>query len=408
MTSPAEAATWAQVQAHRLQAQGLWARRPATTEALVQAAAVGLHDPLRPTAGLALAARVQGLTPAALEAALAERRLLRLWSLRVAPHVLPPSVLPAFTLGALPQGEAEALAFFPGLEALVAPLGCSVLEILDGLRGHCLRELAGRALNKQALVQGLVEALAAELPAASLAAWRGPAPGPVEDSLGHQVVRVLLRLLSLEGLFCDAWGRGAVGGEADFVALEAWWGQPFPWPSPLAAGQALVRHFLTLHGPARPAEFKAWAGVGSAQAKRLWASVAGELVPVAWGKGSAWLLADQVQAFRAAAHAGWPEGIRWLPPYDPLLSCPDRGALMPDLAFHRELWRGAGNPGALLVGGRIVAAWKAKKQGSKLVLRLASPQPLPKAWRAEAEAEAQGLAMWREVRGVELQWPDEP
>lgn len=95
-----------------------------------------------------------------------------------------------------------------------------------------------------------------------------------------------------------------------------------------------------------------------------------------------------------------------LPPYDPLLASPDRGAWVPDAAFHKELWRGAGNPGAILIDGQVVGAWKAKKSGQRLILAPASPAPLPPAWRPRLEAEAQSLAPWRQVASVQVAWGD--
>lgn len=396
-----------QLRRFRLEGLGLAERPQASPEALEAAAGVGVQDSVRHTAAVALNARLEGLTPAMLQEALASRRLLRLWSLRISPFVVPASAWPAFTLGACPQNEAERLPFLLGMHPHLEALGLGLDALLAAIREATLAALDGRALNKQSLGVAVAEAVGQSLGPSARRHWESEAPHPVEATMGVQFVRLLLRVVSLEGHFCDAMGRGATGGEADFVRVDQWLGAEAPKATPDEASRDLLRRFLRMHGPANAAQCRAWTGVGKAQGDRMWGLVERELVPVAWGKGQHFLHEADLPAFQAAADAEPAKGLRWLPAYDPLLASPDRAFWMPDVAFQKELWRGAGNPGALLVDGHVVGAWKAKKAGKKLQLSLASPQPLPSAWRARLEAEAAGLAPFREVASVQLLWGTE-
>lgn len=79
------------------------------------AAACGVQETPLGTAAVALAARVEGITPAAMDRALhRDRTLLHLWSLRGAPHVVPTRDLEVFTAGAMPADRASFDAFLGG------------------------------------------------------------------------------------------------------------------------------------------------------------------------------------------------------------------------------------------------------------------------------------------------------
>jgi hypothetical protein len=94
--------------------------------------------------------------------------------------------------------------------------------------------------------------------------------------------------------------------------------------------------------------------------------------------------------------------VRLLPPYDPYLAFGDREALMPDRAYHKELWRVAGNPGVVLVDGEIAAAWKPKKAGKRLRLELTPLRPLAAKELKAIEAEARILAPFRGAAAAEV------
>ncbi len=89
-----------QVLAFRAAAQSLDRRRP-TTELLDVVGACGIQDTPHGNADVALGARLDIDAPVVAEA-VSRKELALTWSLRGAPHVLPPSDLAVFTLGARP------------------------------------------------------------------------------------------------------------------------------------------------------------------------------------------------------------------------------------------------------------------------------------------------------------------
>ena len=56
-------------------------------------------------------------------------------------------------------------------------------------------------------------------------------------------------------------------------------------------------------------------------------------------------------------------GIRLLPPHDPYLLLRDRETLLPDETLQRQIWRHTGNPGVVLVDGKLAGTWRPQKKG---------------------------------------------
>lgn len=63
-----------------------------------------------------------------------------------------------------------------------------------------------------------------------------------------------------------------------------------------------------------------------------------------------------------------PRGVRLLPPHDPYTQMRDRETIVPK-ELHREIWKTVGDPGALLIDGRIAGTWRARKRNRRLGLR---------------------------------------
>ena len=132
-----------QIVAFRLERHHLSRRLPAGS--LVDAAATcGIQEtPIR-TAVLALHARVEDVTVAAVDRALKrDKTLLTIWALRGAPYIVPTQEAALFTTGALPVGEDSWRTFFGGwatslserelsLSALAQRAGEAAFEALDG------------------------------------------------------------------------------------------------------------------------------------------------------------------------------------------------------------------------------------------------------------------------------------
>jgi hypothetical protein len=86
------------------------------------------------------------------------------------------------------------------------------------------------------------------------------------------------------------------------------------------------------------AQFAEWAGITPSHARRLWVEPTAALPP-----------------------AEPPRGVRLLPPGDPFLQKPNRELLAPDRALRKQLFRAVGSPGIVLRDGRISGTWRLRK-----------------------------------------------
>lgn len=196
-----------QVLAFRLASHNL--TRRLDQRAAVEAAPCGIQETPLGSAAVAFAARVEGLTPAALEHALAEERaLVTLWSVRGAPYVVPAADLDVFSVGALPLDARSFRQSLGGWADALADAGLDPFETLE-LMVHAARELLdGRTLHVNDLRDRIYEQVPslatttrpagahADMPeplfrAVPVAGGEHPAePGCDEDALADAGVRV--------------------------------------------------------------------------------------------------------------------------------------------------------------------------------------------------------------------------
>jgi Winged helix DNA-binding domain len=138
-------------------------------------------------------------------------------------------------------------------------------------------------------------------------------------------------------------------------------------------------------------------------ASSSWGSVEADLVEVSLDGRRCWLHRHDVAALESPVSA---RGVRLLPPYDMFLFQRDRAALISDVNLHKVVWRSAGNPGVVLVDGRVVGAWRPQKKGNKLRLAVVPFSQLNAAARKEIEEEAVAMAPFREANTVEVTFGD--
>ena len=389
------------VRAFRLAGHHLAARLPAGS--LAPAAACALQNTPPGSAALALHARVEGLTPGEFESALVvDKTLFQAWSLRAAPHLFPTADAALFTLGLLPADEASFRFFVRGAEPALDQIGIRATEVVDRTTAALEQELDGRTLTKDKLGVALAARLAPRLSPSQAAAWQLPSPYAPTQTLGESVVRFFLPLVALQGRCCHADRRG---NQAYLARTDQWLGAPLPPHDRDHARAGLLRRYLHAHGPSTAGHFAEWAGIAPAQAVATWHLLTPELIKVQAHGRAAWLLTADRDAFASLPQAG---GVRFLPPHDPYLQLRDRAALLPDPAQQRHLWRAAGNPGALLVDGRLLAAWHPQKTGRRLRLIVEPFSPLSRAVLAQVEAEAWTLAPFRGCTSVVLELGDIP
>ena len=352
------------VLAFRLAAQGLTAR-DATLEGV--AAGWSLQDSPPGTAALALHARVAGLDPGALDAALQQRTLVRMYNARTATAVVPAAEAAAFAAAHAPRDE----------PALRAVLGSAVPDDYDPYEATergvvAIREaLDGRALSRDDLHEELRRRLPEEL-----LPW-------CEGCQSHHARRGLLGIATLRGELLIAGRAGrqpAFGRPADVIgAREA---------DADAAAAELVRRHLRAYAPSTPQLLAEWAGVRPSHARTAWALVTDELVEA----GGGWALAADAAALDAPPE---PRGVRLLPPGDPFLLARDRDVLVPDADARRRAWRSINAPGVIVADGDLVATWRPRKQGRRLGVAVEPFGRLTKAVRAALEEEAAALAPHR-------------
>jgi hypothetical protein len=167
------------------------------------------------------------------------------------------------------------------------------------------------------------------------------------------------------------------------------WTAPPPYMDPLQARLELARRYLHVFGPARPASFARWAGIGRPEASAAFEALAGSLTPVRTPLDDAWILADDEAVFRSESGLAAP--ARLLPSGDAyfLLWGADREILVPEAKLRADLWTTRVWPGAVLVSGEIVGVWRrsAAKVSVDAWRRLS-----PAEWKA-VEAEALSLPL---------------
>jgi hypothetical protein len=348
-----------QVLAFRLARSGLAAR---SARDLATAAACPASDFSRDAALLALAARADGVTREAYDAAVDAGDLVVAHVIRGAIHALAPEDFALYGRALVARDDAELAAQLgEQVRRLAREKGFAVGDALDEVAAATKDALArGRRLDKAALHEALRERVRDEL-----MPW-------CKGCRSHHVAPMLWRFATVKaGVRLDA--------ERRYVAGR-------PGRAPRASDA--VRRFLGFYGPGTPAGFAEWAGLAKPHAQRLWDEVAGEVVEA----GPGHLLRSDLRELESPPDA---RGVRLLPPGDPYLQKPNRPLLAPEGDVRKRLFRPVASPGAVLRDGRLAGLWRAKAKGRRLEI---SVERLGRLARRDVEDEAARLAA---LRGAE-------
>jgi hypothetical protein len=164
----------------------------------------------------------------------------------------------------------------------------------------------------------------------------------------------------------------------------------------------LARRYLHVLGPTTPAAFAKWAGIGAAEGRGAFDSLAGEVVAVRTAVGDGWILASDEPSFRATPSPAAP--ARLLPSGDAyfLLHGVDRRLLVPDENQRGKLWTSRVWPGAVLVGGEVVGTWRR----ANAVVAIQTWRRLSTAERQAVEAEAESLPLPGLSGQIVVRWDD--
>lgn len=340
-----------QVITFRLARHGLL-QRTGSEELEQTVARCGLQNSPPGSAALALTARIDGLTPEALDAELTERKSLVLtWAMRGAPFLVPVSDAAVFTTGVLPPTETGRLHLIRGVEHALTELSLGLDEVTDLIRPDVRAALTGRHLDVTEIGEVVAPRTAERLSGPARQTWLAEGPYAAGQPLGEGVVHFVLRLLALEGLICIV---PATGG-SPFALVEEWFGGPFATMDPELARAELLRRYLRSYGPSTRAEFAAWLGVTAGDAKAWWEPLADGLTEVTVDQpdGStrrAWIIAEdaalleQAPALPGAGGTADASEVRFLPVSDPYTQCRDRETIVAK-EHHRsvETTRSTGN-----------------------------------------------------------------
>ncbi|TXG92861.1 winged helix DNA-binding domain-containing protein [Rhodococcus rhodnii] len=153
----------------------------------------------------------------------------------------------------------------------------------------------------------------------------------------------------------------------------------------------VVRATLRFHGPTTPAMTAQVLDAPIREVKERWPD---DAVEVRVEGEPAWVLEHDVDELAGAEPT---DDVRLLSAFDPLLQARDRDLLLPDPAARAALWPRLGRPGAITVGGEIVATWRPRTSRGSLAVRVAPLRALTAGERAETQDWAERLA---EFRGV--------
>jgi winged helix DNA-binding protein len=329
--------TRTQILAFRRHAGALDERLPRGARSLRQAAWAGLTDSVPRAALLSIHARVEGTRPSTWE----DPSLVQVWGPRYSVYVVPSRDRAVFTLGRLP----DSLRRRARAEDLAA-------------RVHA--HLAGRRLKDN----------------------------DVQKALG---IGNAIKYAAPTGTLLIRW---------DGARTPTIWTEPRPEVEPREARSELARRYLHVLGPATPAAFATWAGIGTGEARAAFGALGGSLVEVRTPLGEAWILASDEPGFREAPRP--PAAARLLPSGDAyfLHWGAGRELLVPDAGRRAELWTSRVWPGAVLVAGEIVGTWRRAQADL-------SVQPWRRLTRAErdaVEAEAHALPLPRIAGRIAVRW----
>ncbi len=330
----------------------------------------GVHAQVQPSAELALAVRVDGLTQQELRKALwHDRTLVRTYGPRGTVHLFSAADLPLW-LAALRARTGP------------RPANQQELETLPPWRMAEMIQAIAEALDGQCLTR-------AEL-AMALEARLGPwATEKTFPAFGGFLPRWQLALstAAVEGVLAFGPPRGA---QVTYVRLDQWVGV-LPEIDIQQALREVFERYLDAYGPASHVEFARWFLMLPAAARAL----QDELEQVEVEGVRLWQLPGTEYPTQRGSR------VHLLPQFDSyIVGSHPREQLIPSVAAQR-LGRGdtAAPFSVLLVDGIVGGVWQRRRQGKRLEVRVDAFSSLTKVQREQAVQQAERLADFLGLRG---------
>jgi hypothetical protein len=362
----------AQVLAHRVAAHQLDRSGPddATDLAIVD---LGVQDTPAGSAAQSLAARL----PATAEVDTSDgRRWASVWGVRGAPHVHRRGDLRAFAAALWPVDADDAAARLAATGTSFRKDGVDSLEVI-----RLTAAAYGEVVTDEVPKGEASAALTGRVPDQAVSWCRGCETRHLSDQL--------MRVAALPG------GARLVPGEkATLAPIARWPGIP----DGRAGLDGLIRTYLTLNGPTPRGDVATYFGTTQKALAEAWPD---DLEDVTVDGRRAVALPAVLDAL---ADAPAPRLTRLLPRGDPWLLARDRSVTVPEKAHHKVLWPMLGHPGAVLVDGEVVGAWRTRATATRLDITVTAFTPVPKARKAEVDAEARRVAAVRARDDVTVTW----
>jgi uncharacterized protein YcaQ len=328
-----------------------------------------VHAQVQASAGLQLAARVEGITQEDVRDALWERReLVKAWTLRGTLHLHPADELPLWYAAAraVSPAEPQELAWVDPKGELHPALGRDdVKEIRDAV----LDTLDGRCLLREELAAQVVQRV-----------------GPKARG----------RLLSGFAFFGGAdLCQGPPQGSKITLARSDQWVERWEEVDEQQGLHEVCRRYLRTYGPATPKDFREWFSSRQfkpADARALFDSIGNELEAVDVEGHAAFVLVGDAEFPESVA------SVRLLPEYDVyVMGFRERDQLVPEavrrqVAEHgRGRYEGPAGVRFLMIDGVAAGLWERKKRGTRIDLQVMPSRKLTSAERARIAAEAERI-----------------
>lgn len=365
----------AQVLAHRVAAHQLDRAGPSTAADLA-VVDLGLQDTPAGSAAQVLAARLPADAGADDLDPSDGRLWTTVWGVRGAPHVHRRGDLRALAAALWPVDADDAAARLAGTGTYFRKNDVDSLEVIR-LTAAAYEEVVTDEVPKGEASTALTE----RVPDVAISWCR--------SCEAHHLSDQLMRVAALPG-----GARLVPGGKTTLAPIPRWPGIP----SGREGVEALVRTYLALNGPSAKGDVASYLGTTQKALAEAWPD---DLEDVTVDGRRAVALADTLDGL---ATADAPRLTRLLPRSDPWMLARDRDLVAPDEAHHKVLWPMLGHPGAVLVDGEVVGAWRTKATASRLDITVTAFTSVPPARRREVEQEAHRVALTRAKDDVRVSW----
>ncbi len=222
-----------------------------------------------------------------------------------------------------------------------------------------------------------------------------------ENGLPHQGQATihLISRAALEGILCMGANRQ---GKPTYVLYEDWIGGLQPL-APQDALAELASRYLGAYGPACPEDMASWTGLKLTKAREAWQLIEKRLVEVEAAGRPAWMLKehfawlDDLPEDNVSSPTGCATIVRLLSSFDTYLLGYTNRDLVVDGVYARHIHPGGGliYP-VMLVDGRALGTWKARRSGDHQVIVISPFEKLADELLPLIEAEVADLERFQD------------